>query len=87
MKIDQIETPAVLIEADTLDRNPRTVADCCLSHHLSLGAEAVTPDDCGAPLTVLNRNSIRLGDRIRAVPRDIYPCINLQDLVYLVSGA
>jgi len=36
MKIDQIETPAVLIEADTLDQNLRTMADYCLGRHLSL---------------------------------------------------
>jgi D-serine deaminase-like pyridoxal phosphate-dependent protein len=36
MKIDQIETPAVLIEADTLDRNLRTMSDYCLGRHLSL---------------------------------------------------
>ena len=36
MKIDQIETPAVLIDAETLDRNLRTMADYCLGHHLSL---------------------------------------------------
>jgi D-serine deaminase-like pyridoxal phosphate-dependent protein len=36
MNIDQIETPALVIEADTLDRNLRTMADYCSSHHLSL---------------------------------------------------
>jgi D-serine deaminase-like pyridoxal phosphate-dependent protein len=36
MKIDQLETPAVLIEAEILDRNLRTMAEYCASHHLSL---------------------------------------------------
>ncbi len=36
MNIDQIETPALLIEASVLDRNLRTMADYCRSHHLAL---------------------------------------------------
>jgi D-serine deaminase-like pyridoxal phosphate-dependent protein len=36
MTLDQIETPALLIESDTLDRNLRTMADYCSSHHISL---------------------------------------------------
>jgi D-serine deaminase-like pyridoxal phosphate-dependent protein len=36
MKIDEIETPAVLIEAETLDRNLRSMADYCKTHNLTL---------------------------------------------------
>ncbi len=36
MQIDEIETPAVLIDAEKLDRNLRTMADYCQTHHLAL---------------------------------------------------
>ncbi len=36
MKIDEIETPAVLIERETLDRNLRTVASYCKKNDLAL---------------------------------------------------
>ena len=36
MRIDEIETPALLIDAEILDRNLRTMADYCDRHHLSL---------------------------------------------------
>jgi D-serine deaminase-like pyridoxal phosphate-dependent protein len=36
MKIDQIDTPAVLIDADTLERNLRRMAEYCRSHYLAL---------------------------------------------------
>ncbi len=36
MRIDEIETPALLIEAGILDRNLRRMADYCHGHHLSL---------------------------------------------------
>jgi D-serine deaminase-like pyridoxal phosphate-dependent protein len=36
MKIQEIDTPAVLIEAETLDRNLRRMADYCKAHDLAL---------------------------------------------------
>lgn len=36
MKIDQIETPALIIEASVLNRNLRAMAEYCRSHHLAL---------------------------------------------------
>ena len=36
MRIEEIETPALLIDTEILDRNLRTMADYCQRHHLSL---------------------------------------------------
>jgi hypothetical protein len=36
MNICEIETPAVLIDADTLDRNLRSMASYCKTHNLAL---------------------------------------------------
>lgn len=36
MRISEIETPAVLISAETLDHNIRRMADYCRTHHLAL---------------------------------------------------
>jgi D-serine deaminase-like pyridoxal phosphate-dependent protein len=36
MKIDEIDTPAVLIEAETLDQNLRRMSDYCKGHDLAL---------------------------------------------------